>query len=127
MTGFELYLILMLDNIKDLLSPIFAFSVISFFACSVALVIAMAEEQEDFVLNFKKAYKIIILTAIVSSLLLAVVPNTKQMATIYLLPKLVNNEEVQAIAGDSLKILKELTSKTLCELTDCEKEQHGSE
>lgn len=33
-------------------------------------------------------------------------PNTKELVVIYLVPKIVNNEQVQGIASDSLKLMK---------------------
>ena len=33
-------------------------------------------------------------------------PNTKQFAAIYLIPKITNNEDMRAISGDALKMLR---------------------
>jgi len=47
------------------------------------------------------------LTAMCLFITLAVItPNTKQFAAIYLIPKVVNNEDVRAMSGDAMKAVR---------------------
>lgn len=55
---------------------------------------------------------------ILLSFLYAITPTTKQAAAIYLIPKVVNNESVQNISNNTLKLLEEYTSDLLREMKD---------
>lgn len=43
---------------------------------------------------------------IISFIIYVFMPNTKQLAAIYLVPKIVNNEEIKGVASDSLNLMK---------------------
>lgn len=43
---------------------------------------------------------------ILMGLLVIATPNTKQFAAIYVVPRIVNNEDVRAISGDALKMVR---------------------
>ena len=105
MTHFEMYLFTRLDNLCAVLYGA-AFSLI------VVLIVLISfygmykmdsdyDAAEKVLHGFKKTLS----PTIVFGLLAVAVPTQKEAAAIYLVPKIVNNEQVQDIAGKSLDIL----------------------
>ena len=52
----------------------------------------------------------------------AVTPSSKLAAAMYVIPAVANNEDMKAIGGNSLEILRKLTEQWLLELNDGKKE-----
>lgn len=52
----------------------------------------------------KKQFSISVLTTIIGGLLLTFIPTTKELVAIYTIPKVVNNEQVQAIPEKLLEL-----------------------
>ena len=104
MTPFQLYLILKLDDIK-------AFFCVSATILLVASVMAFAYWMENGGGgdgSEKKAIKISLVTFILSVLLFLIVvltPSTKQMVTIIVTPKVINNRKVQGMPQKLLDVL----------------------
>lgn len=100
---FELYMILKLDDISNLLSisgvVLFIFCIISAFAFAMWLFIGIAERDDDGFLAIgrviKKIGSIFLGALFVVMLLRAVIPTTRQMAAILVVPAIVNSEFVQ--------------------------------
>jgi len=122
MTSFSLYCLLMLDSIINMFQLIGGIvCIICFCILGVIALIYMhadsTHEREEFMEIFnekRKYFNYLIITTIFSIFLLIVgafIPTSKQMAVIYVVPKLVNNEQIQKIGPDSLKVLEKLVKE----------------
>jgi len=76
----------------------------------------LMEEEERFA-EYAKMTRQWLIRGIVVLLL---VPSPNTLAAIYFIPKIVNNPEIQKVAGDSLKILARKSQQYLEELADAE-------
>ena len=120
---FELYVILRLDSISNLLSisgvVLLIFCIMSAFAFAMWLFIGIAERDDDDFLAIgrviKKICSIFFGALFVVMLLLAVIPTTRQMAAILVVPAIVNSEfpadlrEIYTLAKEGM--FKALTDK----------------
>ena len=79
--------------------------------------VAKMDDDDDSAEKISRGFKKVIYPAAVFGLLAVAIPTQKEAAAIYLIPKLVNNEEVQDIAGKSLDVLQLKLNKWLDELT----------
>jgi predicted CDP-diglyceride synthetase/phosphatidate cytidylyltransferase len=95
------YLIVKLDDIcmASLMIIVFSFVLLLF------LFMNMEDDENYF---HKRSSKILMGTLIVFTLLATFIPSTKQMITILILPKIVNNERIQSVAGNTLKSVDDL-------------------
>lgn len=111
-TSMEMYWLLKLDDIYMLVSCAAALTtgvfVVSFLAYKLAGVDGNKQEQ--------KTSGIAALVSLVCSVLLwcvvTFIPTTKQMAAIYVVPAIVNNEKVQQIGNKTLDISEQLLDLT---------------
>ncbi len=94
MTAFQLYVILILDNVKLAIS-IGAIIFLGIPAC-VSFYCAM-ESSGSNTMKRPKWTTYIAGIGLLIGLLWGVTPSTKQMAAIYVIPPIVNNEQVQEI------------------------------
>lgn len=116
-TSWQVYWITRLDGFIGLL--IF-FSIVSFIIVAVSCIVAMIKYSESqdrdwcnshrensnrLFLLWKKVTLISLPIFIISTLLINLIPSTKELAAIYLIPKIVNNEQVQKIPDNALKLL----------------------
>jgi hypothetical protein len=63
----------------------------------------------DYAENAKKVNKYsrkFVVAGFIGTLLYTFLPTTEQAAVIYLVPKIVNNEQIQNITGDGLEVLQ---------------------
>ncbi len=132
MSGFTLYLILMLDNVRGIG---FAASVLVGFiiAISIAVIItvhAFGDNEEinrfwdNILVKSKNTYFKITIIIVFLLLLLSItiymfIPTTKQMAVILITPKIINNEKIKEIPEKIIKI----GEKYLDELLEEKKEK----
>lgn len=58
------------------------------------------------------------IAAVIFGTLFVVTPSSKTVAAMYVVPAIVNNEQLQGIAGNSLKALEKLTQKWLKDLAE---------
>lgn len=117
MSGWMIYWLLMLDNIRGvgvwLAVPAIIFSIVSL--CGVMY--SLENNDDDWL---KKWGKYLLRSCIVFSaalLLRGFVPSTKEACVIYLLPKIANNESVQNIGEKSMKLIESKVSEWLQEQT----------
>ena len=85
---------------------------ISVLVCAAALVASTTcniEEEKD----AKRLLARGALSFLIALGLFALVPNSKTIAAMYLVPAVVNNEHLQNSAGNALGLLEELTKKWL--------------
>jgi hypothetical protein len=116
MTGLEVYLWLCLDSILHLLGMAIAISVIGiiiYIVLQIAIHVQWYDESEPETKVMKTFYKSIckylrisISIFIVSILGLTFVPSTKDVAVIYVLPKIINNENMKALPNEAVLLLR---------------------
>lgn len=126
MSGFEVYLILMLDGIKDLMVLLWSASTISVFVCGLYMFfthidysgswnsehasIGSLSAKKGFLLA-KKGLKKLIIIFIITGILFAFIPSTKQMAVILLLPNITTGDTMKEASKMPPKVLKILNDK----------------
>ncbi len=114
MITFDIYLIMILDNIKYFCYGIIVFTtvclVISFMIWLISLYHFQLFTDDEFEnTNYIKKYKFFPIVCIIlltlSAVINMIIPTSKQMAIIYIVPKVVNNETIQQLSGNSMKLL----------------------
>ena len=117
MTGIEIYWLLMLDNIRDLLCILVTVGAIS--AAIAGVLIGVNIFEGDISPKWIIVPLVILTILVLGSFILALTPTTKQMATILVAPKIINNEQVQQIPdrviGLANEWLEELSPKKASE------------
>lgn len=111
-TPMQMYWILKLDDIGTMLSIIVVASVIAVFLSMLLYCISKGTEEEA---TTKISVKMLILSLICSVIFLilnTLLPTTKQMVAIYVVPAIVNNERVQNIGSKTLDISEDLLELT---------------
>lgn len=98
MSMFTLYMLLKLDAIQIFFAVLMAVSIITVVFSFVALSIEPPEALP------KKLIKIFVSLSIIFGIIITIIPSTKEMAFIYVVSKLSQNEHVQGIAEKSLAI-----------------------
>ena len=124
MSSFELYFLLMLDSLHDLV--FWSGLIIIIFCALFAIVLCFGLIEDIFSIEdvgsfFKKVKNPIISVFLIGPFLFCssfFIPSTKQMAVIYLLPKLINNQKIQDIGNDTLNILERLTKDYISKYLD---------
>jgi hypothetical protein len=116
MTGLEVYLWLCLDSILHLLGMAVAIStmgIIIYIILQGAIHVPWYDESEPNTKITKTFYKrtckylrISISIFILALLGLTFVPSTKDVAVIYVLPKIINNENVKALPNEAVLLLR---------------------
>lgn len=100
---FELYMILKLDDIRDLFTilaiPLWPFCILSAIGFIIWLIVSIPERDNDDVQTLGRVIKKTVLVSFgalfVIVLLQAVIPTTRQMAVILVVPAIVNSEFMQ--------------------------------
>jgi len=105
-TSFQIYLILMLDNIK-IISIIFSLVFGSVIILSGIFLVNEVLDKDE-LKYMAKVFKYSILGIILCLLSAMFIPNTKQVAAIILIPKIINNEKIQNIGQNSLDTVDKL-------------------
>lgn len=99
MTGWEIYWFTRLDAIHR-------FFVITLIVLSIAIPsVGMMAHMEGFWGKVRKWIFAGLIIAVISGLGLMFIPTTKEAAVIYLLPKIANNEQVQKVPENFVKLL----------------------
>jgi hypothetical protein len=129
MTGLQLYFLLMLDNITSIGSGIivtaFLFLFFGLMAKGYQMMFSFEfdSSNSDHV-EMKKVInntiKLSTIVLVISMLIFGFIPNTKQAAAIYLIPKLANNERVQQIPDKALTILEKKLDQWISDMSETE-------
>ena len=120
---FELYLIL---KLTDIIESLYVIEIISFFALILYGIFGFiyvdseyGDSKETAFHRYKNRLTKYISALITAVVLTAFIPNTKQVAALYILPPVINNEQVQQLPSELLDVLglslervKELLEKT---------------
>lgn len=105
MTELHIYLLARLDFFREVLKVLLLFS---FVFCFIGIVMGLngSHRNDDNAKNTAKTMLCYSLPILLLTTILAIlVPTTKQLAAIYLIPKVVNNEQVQKIPENVLNLL----------------------
>lgn len=123
----EVYFILQLDSFREIINILLVLIAISTVFSTIVFFVSHDDwlhSDERFMGVIKKTCKISLTLFIIFILVRAFLPTTKQMATVILLPQVINNENVQQLPEDILKLvqtlIKEWTTQAsnLTRLTD---------
>ena len=112
MTAWDIYWITRLDGIQ-------VFSVLAVIALVMllALFLIVGVVEEEHWLHYKKEVAITTSLLLIFLMFTLFIPSTKEMAAIYVIPKIVNNAQVQQLPDNLLNLvntkLKEWTPKSV--------------
>lgn len=100
---FQTFLIVILDNIKHCLIILSCLSFLFSIACLfISKDSSTTIDEEEWLIKWSK--KIAVLFCILV-ILATIVPNTKQMLQIIIIPKIVNNEQIQNLSTDAIQAI----------------------
>ena len=112
-TPMQMYWLLKLDDIFNASLPLFILAIFVFVVCSIGTVIY--KDDDDYkgqYKGFKTIRNISVWFVLLFGSIVVFLPSTKQMATIYVVPAIVNNERVQNIGNKTLDISEDLLKLT---------------
>lgn len=109
-----IYFVGVVDELRWMLGTIAFFALIAVVISSVAFVCASAQIH---IAKAKCFLKIAVSAAFISALLCAFAPSSKTLASMYVLPAIAKNEQLQNFAGNSLKALELLSKQWVKDLT----------
>lgn len=116
MDYFLLYLILRLDAVSN---AGFIFAIITGIIFAITLLISALNYNDEEAKNATKPWAISFSVVFVITLLLTVmVPSTKQAAVVYCLPKIINNEQVQKVPDNLLRLANQWIDDQITETTE---------
>lgn len=122
-TPMQMYWLLKLDDIGTMFSIIVGASIVVVFISAFLYCFSKDAEDEAMV---KVSVHMLILSLICSIVFVisnTLLPTTKQMAAIYVVPAIVNNEKIQQIGGKTLDISNQLLDLTKEYLKDKAKDK----
>lgn len=105
MTYTFVYLLTRLDSLNNYLEALSIISLAGIIIIGLAALILFRAEKINIYTKIKKYLFGFIIALFISSSIQLIVPTTKEAAVIYLLPKIINNEEVQKIPDNIFKLL----------------------
>lgn len=105
-TPFQMYLLLMLDSICAVTTIITI--VLAFITFMIGIMSVAGDVNEEDHKCARKLLKYLVPIFVLSLLSAVFIPNTKQAATIFLVPKVLNNEKVQDIGQNGLDLANNL-------------------
>lgn len=112
-TPMQMYWLLKLDDIINISLAVFALTLFGFVLCLVGAIIYKGEEYFECEYNkFKTVRNILFWFVLFFGSIIVFLPSTKQMAAIYVVPAIVNNERVQNIGSKTLDISEDLLELT---------------
>ena len=121
MTQLHIYLFLIIPGIAENLRIIsWAFAIITSLAFFVISILVSSnafsnEQEKEEAINVNKLLKKVSLVTFICAIIFSLVPSKKELAMIYFVPKIMNNEHVQEFPENILELantgLKELTEE----------------
>ena len=105
-TPFQMYLLLMLDNVCVVTAIITI--VLALITFTIGVMSVSSDVDEEGQKLARKFLKYLVPIFVLSLLSAVFIPNTNQAATIFLVPKVLNNEKVQDIGQNSLDLANNL-------------------
>ena len=119
---FTLYLFVMLDNI-GVLSVVLSFALVGTFFILISIFVEV--KKEELKNKIKSLMKKVFAFAIFFILMATLLPNTKQMAFIYIVSNLSQNEQVKGIGEKAIKIPDKALEVLNLKLDEYMKEMKG--
>ena len=112
-TPMQMYWLLKLDDIISISLAMFVLTLLGFVICFTGAIMYKGDEYyEDEYKKFKVGRNILFWFVLFFGSIVMFVPSTKQMAAIYVVPTLVNNERVQNIGNKTLDVSEDLLKLT---------------
>lgn len=112
-TPMQMYWLLKLDDIISVSLAIFMLAIPAFAICFTGTIMYKGDEYyEGEYKKFKTGRNILFWFVLFFGSIAMFVPSTKQMAAIYIVPALTNNERVQNIGSKTLDISEDLLELT---------------
>lgn len=106
MSGWFVYFITRLAYLQTMLILLLTISSIASIVAGVVWSINLDDGDTETANIVKRlALKIILPIMLVASILLSATPSTKEMAAIYMIPKIVNNEQIHQLPNNALEFL----------------------
>lgn len=90
----------------------------------VSLIVLMIKAALDEADGKKVSVKKIFIAPVILATISVLIPSREGLSAMIIVPKIVNNEQIQEITGNSLKALAELSIKWMLEVT--RDNQHGN-
>ena len=109
-TPMQMYWLLKLDDICGFSILVLTVALLVFFFCTIGK-LAFCDELWN-TKRITKTRNIALCVALFFGSIVTFVPSTKQMAAIYVVPAIVNNEKIQQIGGKTLDISNQLLDLT---------------
>lgn len=100
MTSADVYWILMLDNIRNLVETFGIFSTVALVLLVIVGIVAWCDDAA-LPLAYKIGVPLVVLVWVTSLVACALVPSTKQAAVIYMLPKVATAENIETVQGET--------------------------
>lgn len=122
-TPMQMYWLLKLDDIGTMFSIIVGTSIAAVFISAIFYCASKGAEDEVTAKISVHALILSLICSIVFLIINTLLPTTKQMAAIYVVPALVNNEKIQQISGKTLDISNQLLDLTKEYLEDKAKDK----
>ncbi len=124
MTGWQMYWLLRLDGIKDMFQGLAAIcttvGVIGLAASVIFKFIYIMDKEDDGVLEvanyLRKPIFVLFVVSGIALLGQMLLPSTKQMAAIIVVPKIVNNKQAQEMPENLIELCNEWTKDKIKEL-----------
>ena len=108
-TNMEMYWLLKLDDILNISTIVFIISLFVFIGCFVGTIVYKCNKYSDYAYKtFKTVRNVSFWFVLFFGSIMTFLPTTKQMAAIYVIPALVNNEKVQNIGSKTLVVSNQL-------------------
>ena len=124
-TPWTIYWITRLDELMFVLTPIFIIGIIAALIAGTISIMITVDNcwDEDNTKTFKFLVKWWLIIMIPVTLIGTLVPDTKQAAAIYLIPKIANNEQIQKLPDNAGKFLNAELEKWIEDLNPAKKEK----
>lgn len=127
MTEWQMYWLLRLDGIKDMFEVITVLLTIAVVLLGIGFLvcffISKADEHEDatrVAKSLKHGFLITVLLCLFFTFVWILLPTTKQMAAILVVPKIINNEQVQELPEKIVELGNEWMDDKIKELKGAE-------
>lgn len=126
MTGLEVYLIGILDNIHGVLGVSIFLSVLVIGTMGIAVFMNCHDSSDipDGLWKYAKRALLILMFLVASKTLL---PDTKLLAAMYIIPAVVNNEKVATMGTNLLETLTALTNKWMKDVVKEDNDKNAME
>ena len=115
-TPLTIYIIGIMDNISHFFFFLGALFVAIGISCGVFFIVSKEEYEGNLFGRGLRWAKRLLLAGFICILTNMFIPSSKTAAAMFLLPAIANNENIQAIGDNSIKILRALTEQWMMEL-----------